>query len=238
MKPRVHLFALLALLVLLAAPELRARDGWTSASHLPGLQPLPAERHASLRKALTGTPIVYMFDEGPEHWQLYEGDLEIAGSLDLDAMLVVTGRLRIAGSLDGGHGSGHLIVLGDLDAEHVVSWGALQVGGDLNARGLVYAYYNDFSFGVQGKVNAAGLVVYDKFHGYTAGALGFDLGDGSASDVADIEAGKALRMLDPALLTDPEVLEPETGVRVTFCSRNRGQSALSTCRLLAMSPAE
>lgn len=207
MNMRFHQFALLALLSLIAPLSAQAGEDWISASRLPGLQPLSAERHAALQPLLTGTPIIYMFDEGPEHWQLHEGDLEVAGSLDLDVMLVVTGSLRIAGSLDDGHGSGHLIVLGDLAADNVVSWGALQVGGDLNARGVVYAYYNDFSFGVRGKVNAAGLVVYDKFNGYSAGTLGFDLGDGNGGEGADIEAGKALRLLQPALLTDPEVLE-------------------------------
>mgnify|MGYP001806442409 FL=1 len=207
MNTALRLAALLALLLLTRLTPALAAEGWVSAATLPGLQPLTVARHAAQAKQLEGTPIRYLVAAGPEGGQLHAADLVDAGSLDLDVMLVVTGNLHIAGDFDDGRGSGHLIVLGDMAVDNVLSWGALQVGGDLNARGVVFAYYNDFSFGVQGKVNAAGLVVHDKFNGYTAGKLGFDLGDGNGGEGHDAEAGKALRLLQPALFTDPEVLE-------------------------------
>ncbi len=51
-------------------------------------------------------------------------------------------------------------------AEHVMSWGSIAVTGTLEASGLVYAYYNDFTFEVGGPVKAKALVVFDKSSNY------------------------------------------------------------------------
>lgn len=95
---------------------------------------------------------------------LHKGDLTIDGSFANAHTLVVDGDLTIRGSYDDyrGRGTGILVVLGDLRAEHVVSWGSIAVTGTLDATGLVYAYYNDYSFEVAGPVTARAVVVFDK----------------------------------------------------------------------------
>lgn len=95
---------------------------------------------------------------------LHKGDLTIDGSFANTHVLVVDGHLTINGSYDDfrGGGIGILVVLGDLRAEHVVSWGSIAVTGTLEASGLVYAYYNDFTFEVAGPVKARALIVFDK----------------------------------------------------------------------------
>ena len=97
----------------------------------------------------------------------HKGDLTIDGSFDNSHILVVDGNLTIRGSYDDyGGGIGILVVLGDMRAEHVVSWGSIAVAGTLDASGLVYAYYNDFTFEVGGPVKAKALVVFDKSTNY------------------------------------------------------------------------
>lgn len=99
--------------------------------------------------------------------RLHKGDLTIDGSFANDHALVIDGNLTIRGSYDDYRdGIGILVVLGDLRAEHVVSWGSIAVAGTLEASGLVYAYYNDFTFEVAGPVKARALIVFDKSASY------------------------------------------------------------------------
>jgi hypothetical protein len=116
---------------------------------------------------------------------LHKGDLTIDGSFANDHVLVVDGNLTIRGSYDDfrGDGTGILVVLGDLRAEHVVSWGSIAVTGTLEASGLVYAYYNDFTFEVAGPVRARALIVFDKATNdphVDAPVVQTDEGDGAA----------------------------------------------------------
>jgi hypothetical protein len=98
---------------------------------------------------------------------LHKGDLTIDGSFDNSHILVVDGNLTINGSYDDYRdGIGILVVLGDMRAEHVISWGSIAVAGTLQATGLVYAYYNDFTFEVAGAIKARALVVFDKMSNY------------------------------------------------------------------------
>jgi hypothetical protein len=98
---------------------------------------------------------------------LHKGDLTIDGSFANDHVLVVDGNLTVRGSYDDYRdGIGIVVVLGDMRAEHVVSWGSIAVTGTLQATGLVYAYYNDFTFEVAGPVKARALIVFDKASEY------------------------------------------------------------------------
>jgi hypothetical protein len=116
--------------------------------------------------------------------RLHQGDLTIDGSFANDHVLVVDGHLTIRGSYDDYRdGPGILVVLGDMRAEHVVSWGSIAVTGKLEASGLVYAYYNDFTFEVAGPFKARALVVFDKATNYSSVDAAFqqtDDGDGTA----------------------------------------------------------
>jgi hypothetical protein len=115
-----------------------------------------------LPKALSQIPDYLRVKEAAV--RVHRGDLTIDGSFANAHTLVVDGDLTIRGSYDDyrGNGIGILVVLGDLRAEHVVSWGSIAVTGTLQATGLVYAYYNDFTFEVAGPVKARALVVFDK----------------------------------------------------------------------------
>lgn len=117
---------------------------------------------ARLPKSLSLMP-PFLRDTSAEVY-LHRGDLTVDGSFANTDVLVVDGNLTIRGSYDDHRdgGIGLLVVLGDLRVEHVVSWGGMAVTGALHATGLVYAYYNDYSFEVAGPVTARAVVVFDK----------------------------------------------------------------------------
>jgi hypothetical protein len=118
-----------------------------------------------LPKGLTLIPDYLRDKDARVH--LHKGDLTIDGSFDNSHILVIDGNLTISGSYDDYRGgTGILVVLGDMRAEHVISWGSIAVTGNLQAAGLVYAYYNDFTFEVGGTVKARALVIFDKSSNY------------------------------------------------------------------------
>jgi hypothetical protein len=176
---------------------------WQLASELD-VRPLAEDQRQALRQRLKGALVRYPLENG--EWHLHSGDLKIEGSFDNDLSLVVEGSVHISGSYDDHRSNlGHLVVLGDLYAEHVLSWGALYVQGALHARGVVFAYYNDESFEVAGRVHAAGLVIDDKATEYLAGRLGFLLEDRRSASAA--MSAEALRWLEPELFTQGDALQ-------------------------------
>ncbi|MET8825580.1 hypothetical protein ABZX40_31700 [Streptomyces sp. NPDC004610] len=109
-------------------------------------------------------------------WRHHPGDLRLPGDTELDIALVVEGDLTVDGFLDDDVSRlGMLVVLGDLVVRDLLSSGALYVGGDLRADGLVYGYYNDFTFEVAGAVHARALILDDKFSDYRRGTLGVEI---------------------------------------------------------------
>ncbi|WP_329562381.1 hypothetical protein [Kitasatospora sp. NBC_01266] len=113
----------------------------------------------------------YLEDEDLD-WRLHRGDLIVPENVDQDLALVVDGNMIVHGFLDDYVSDiGLLVVLGDLVVHDLVSWGAVSVGGDLRAEGVVYAYYNDYTFEVGGKVHARALVLADKSGGYSTGEV-------------------------------------------------------------------
>ncbi|MER5934199.1 hypothetical protein [Streptomyces sp. NPDC002054] len=113
----------------------------------------------------------YLRDTGIA-WQHHAGDLVVPEDLDLDIALVVDGDLIVHGFLDDYvSGIGMLVVLGDLVVRDLVSWGSVYVAGDLRAEGIVYGYYNDYTFEVEGAVHARALVLSDKSASYNTGEL-------------------------------------------------------------------
>lgn len=80
-------------------------------------------------------------------WQLHRGDLHLQDDWPNGDAIVVDGNVIVDGTYDDRRaGIGMLLVLGDMQAKNVVSWGALAVTGKLTSPGLVYAYYNDYTF--------------------------------------------------------------------------------------------
>jgi hypothetical protein len=105
-------------------------------------------------------------------WYVHRGDLVVPENADHDIALVVDGDMIVHGFLDDYvSGIGLLVVLGDLVVRDLVSWGAVYVGGDLRAEGVVYGYYNDYTFEVEGDVHARALVLSDKASSFNAGEL-------------------------------------------------------------------
>jgi len=97
-------------------------------------------------------------------WVYYKGDLKLDGPIDGNIGLVVDGNLRIDGLYDDYVSDiGSLVVLGDMHVEHLISWGSVAVLGNLEADGVVFTYYNDFTFEVGGSIQAEALVVSDKY---------------------------------------------------------------------------
>jgi hypothetical protein len=155
----------------IAAPVRAAAPVWHTSGDLMRRTPASFQRLdaagveavlARLPKSLTLIP-AYLRDQGVQV-HLHKGDLTIDGSFANTHVLVVDGNVTMRGSYDDyrGGGVGILLVLGDLLAEHVVSWGSIAVTGTLKATGLVYAYYNDYTFEVAGPVRARAVIVFDK----------------------------------------------------------------------------
>ncbi|MEU9337018.1 hypothetical protein AB0D49_28265 [Streptomyces sp. NPDC048290] len=134
-------------------------------------------------------------------WRHHPGDLRLPGDTGLDIALVVEGDLTVDGFLDD-HvtGLGLLVVLGDLVVGDLLSRGALHVGGDLRADGLVYGYYNDFTFEVAGAVHARALVLDDKFSHYRRGTLGAEI---DAYEPTPEQLGAARELLVPEVYGEP-----------------------------------
>lgn len=177
--------------------------GWQTASSLPDTHVASAAERAAIVAALGNNLVAYNF-EGDSTIRIHEGDLHIEGNLDNDALLVVRGNLVVDGMYDDYRSDiGVLVVLGDMQVRDVYSWGAMYVQGDLAATGLLMTVYNDFTFEVDGKLDARALVVSDKSADYNDGAIGMAWTDDR--DEADI--ARALRTLQPELFTRPAHLE-------------------------------
>ncbi|MER7734753.1 hypothetical protein ABTX80_28050 [Streptomyces erythrochromogenes] len=135
-----------------------------------------ADTSAVVERLGSGTNMAdYLRDTGIG-WQYHAGDLVVPEDLALDIALVVDGDLIVHGFLDDYvRDIGMLVVLGDLVVRDLVSWGSVYVGGDLRAEGIVYGYYNDFTFEVAGEVHARALVLHDKSASYGTGELGVEV---------------------------------------------------------------
>ena len=147
---RLFYFALL-MLGSLATPAAAAE--WISSTSLEGFVELSAADRRRIAPLVGHRIIGYSFADNGIEWRIHSGDLKIAGNFDNESALIVDGSLEIAGSYDDyGAGSGLLIVLGDLSAEHVLTWNGLFVRGKVKATGLLYGVYNDYAFEAGGGV--------------------------------------------------------------------------------------
>lgn len=103
----------------------------------------------------------------------HEGELE-AGSLVIGPRpLVVSGNVRLKGLLRDGHAADHtlLVVLGDLDVEHVATLSAIFVAGTARIRGLLFGdSLGDDVFCVAGDLRAR-VIVEEHHHIQVHGTL-------------------------------------------------------------------
>jgi hypothetical protein len=142
-----------------------------------------------------------------------DGDVVIDGEWNPVDIIAIFGNLTVNGLYDDFvGGTGVVTVFGNMAAHDIYSWGALHVTGDLNVRGLVLPMYNDYTFEVEGVVNARGLISMDKFAVYKEGNLpfafdAFNLSDQSPGGMAEQQA--AWQALVPELFTGPNVFYPD-----------------------------
>ena len=178
---------------------------WQSASSLPHTRTASTSERAAIVAELGNNLVAYNF-ENANPILIHDGDLHVAGNLDNDTLLVVRGDLVIDGMYDDYRSDiGVLVVFGDMRVRDAYSWGAMFVQGDLDATGLLMTVYNDFTFEVDGKLNARALVVSDKSADFTASEVGASWTD----DRDETSISLALRMLQPELFTQPATLELE-----------------------------
>ncbi|MEU1519989.1 hypothetical protein ABZ490_49105 [Streptomyces sp. NPDC005811] len=167
-------------------------------------------------------------------WYHHTGDLVLPEDTDLDLALVVDGDLVVDGFLDDrGSGAGMLVVLGDLVVRDLLSWGALYVGGDLRARGLVHGYYNDFTFEVAGAVHARVLVLDDKFADYRGGTLEAEI---AAYDPAPDQLAAARSILVPEVYEDEDEDEDQDEAEADDPDAHRPRHERVRARLHAGQP--
>ncbi|MFZ6674199.1 hypothetical protein [Undibacterium sp. Xuan67W] len=144
-------------------------------------------------------------------WGVYEGDLHIKNGCEHQSALIVNGNLTIDGVYDDGL-TGLIIVLGDMRVHSVISWAGVAVSGDLYARDLVYAYYNDFTFEVGGTVHARALVVSDRSFSANKINATMRLRDVNNDEMANYV--RAVREFVPEVLVDSvlEIFEDDESI--------------------------
>ena len=98
------------------------------------------------------------------------GDLEVQGDLDVVAVLVVTGNLVVDGTLSDCGPESRIVVLGDLDCQHLFTDGWVLVGGNVRTRGMIYGHYNDDALEVLGDIEA-GIILTNEHSIDPAGAF-------------------------------------------------------------------
>ncbi|WP_428267152.1 hypothetical protein [Haliangium sp.] len=86
------------------------------------------------------------------------GNLTVQGDLDVVAALVVTGNLTVEGTLRDCGPQSRVVVLGDLECDHVWSSGWITVVGDVRIRGVLFGTYNDDAFEAHGSISAGAIV--------------------------------------------------------------------------------
>ena len=194
-------FFLLAMTIISTANA----QSWHKASELPGTHRASAQELKTLRVQFSAKQIAYNFDDADTEVRIHPGDLTVSGALENDSLLIIQGDLTIKGNYhDYLSGIGVLVVLGQMQVENLYSWGAIYVQNDLNASGLILTVYNDFTFEVDGKVNARALVISDKSSDYQAGKIDVMLDD---NDFDVEQQTLALRTFEPAFFTQPDHLE-------------------------------
>lgn len=179
---------------------------WIGIEEIPNLRPATADEQARIGVELAGAEARYLF-EGAE-FLVHEGDLWVPGNFSPSGLLLVRGRLEVAGMYDdeGAHHGGSVAVLGDMRARDLHSRHLLYVSGSLRVEGLVVLWDNDLAFAVDGHLHACGLVNDDKGAAFQVGELGFlcqgcNPNAGELSDEERVLREAGLRRLKPEYLS-------------------------------------
>ena len=180
---------------------------WQKVSSLANTHVASVDELKSLHSQFSRKNIASYIEDAP-NVRIHPGDLTLTGSLENDSVLIVQGDLSIIGNYhDYLDGTGVLVVLGQMRVENLYSWGALYVQKDLDASGLILTVYNDYTFEVDGKVNARALVISDKSAEYHPGKIGVTLDDENENIDDAAQKALALRIFEPEFFTKPDNLE-------------------------------
>jgi hypothetical protein len=159
-----------------------------------------------------GTQAQYLLEDGPDSWRVINGDVTIDANILNTEYVIVFGNLTINGNYDDNSGDGALVVMGSLSLSHCLSWGTVYVHADMTASGLVYAYYNDHTFEINGKTNARGVLFFDKAGHINPGAVEFYLNDFHEHE----QYGDHLLVLHPDLFAFGDYIEDSTRMHHLF----------------------
>ncbi len=143
-------------------------------------------------------------------WYYHNGDLSIPSNFSNKHTLVVKGNLTINGDYDDySAGDGHLIVLGNVIVDNFINHDFAYVKGEMQAKGLVYADYNDHNFEVMKGITARGIIVSDKATQFEVNNAEFYINEDTSNENYDWDANirKAYSLFEPDLY---EITEIET----------------------------
>ncbi|TLU80821.1 DUF2773 domain-containing protein [Escherichia sp. E4930] len=143
-------------------------------------------------------------------WYYHNGDLSIPSNFSNKHTLVVKGNLTINGDYDDySAGDGQLIVLGNVIVDNFINHDFAYVKGEMQAKGLVYADYNDHNFEVMKGITARGIIVSDKATQFEVNNAEFYINEDTSNENYDWDANirKAYSLFEPDLY---EITEIET----------------------------
>jgi len=146
---------------LVEALALQEPDSWDQVAEvLAGKQGTVILAFLKLVKATLVAPVPAATEKNPAGFFL--GDVRVPGNTNILGPLFVLGDLIVEGTLADAGDDSTLVVAGNLTAHALNTDGELAVGGDLVARDLVYAWYNDYAFTVEGTARTQLLVIDDR----------------------------------------------------------------------------
>lgn len=183
-----------------------AAVGWIDIKNLPNVREATKNEIAGFRKTYSKSLGGYNLEQQGVRVLVHEGNLTVAQSVVSSDIVIVKGDLKITGNYhDYRDGIGVLFVDGTMEVDNLYSWGAMYVGKDLRAKGVVLTVYNDFTFEVGGRVSARAVLVSDKSSSFKVQGEVAQIGEHASAD----EHALALRVLRPELFTNTRHFEFE-----------------------------
>ncbi len=185
--------------VLMSQPVFSA-SSWIDIEKLPNVRVATQKEIAGFRKAYAKSSGGYNLEQDDVRVLVHEGNLTAAQSVVSGDIVIVKGDLKITGNYHDymGNGIGVLFVDGTMEVDNLYSWGAIHIGKDLRAKGVVLTVYNDFTFEVGGRVSARAVIVSDKSSMFKVQGEVAQIGEQASAD----EHALALRVLRPELFTN------------------------------------
>lgn len=148
-------------------------------------------------KQLRGIHIEFT-EGGTGDWEVHKGDLIVNGDWPYKTHgLIVDGNVHIHGVYDG---CTHLVVMGDMFADHIIYWWGLTVVGNLTVPGMINMEHYLYPFEVGGTIQTRSLTIqHDQRQVNWSNLIAKSI---SAGDLGH-DTRAILRDIKPALLAEP-----------------------------------